>query len=127
MDKLDDAGDAFAGSLPTARIAGAAGLLLGRLPGFYVAFDLVFGIKNFQEKHLSVVDVAEHYVVTLPELLVQQVIPVSLLLALLYVLTNLSRYHELTAMRAAGVSLWRLFLPLSGCGEFFWDWWCWRV
>jgi lipopolysaccharide export system permease protein len=85
---------------------------------FYIAFDLVFGIKNFQEKHLNMIDVAEHYVVTLPEILVQQVIPVSLLLALLYVLTNLSRYHELTAMRAAGVSQWRLFLPYLGVGIF---------
>jgi lipopolysaccharide export system permease protein len=91
---------------------------LGGFLVFYIAFDLVFGIKNFQEKHLSVVDVAEHYVVTLPELLVQQVIPVSLLLALLYVLTNLSRYNELTAMRAAGVSVWRLFLPYLGVGIF---------
>jgi len=91
---------------------------LGGFLVFYVAFDLVFGIKNFQEKHLGVLDVAEHYGVTLPELLVQQVIPVSLLLALLYVLTNLSRYNELTAMRAAGVSLWRLFLPYLGVGLF---------
>src|SRR5580692_4845434 len=84
---------------------------LGGFLIFYVAFDLIVHIRSFQEKHLGFNDVASYYVVTLPELLVAQVIPVSLLLALLYVLTNHGRHNELTAMRAAGVSLWRLSIP----------------
>ena len=87
---------------------------LGGFLTFYVAFDLIFGIKGFLEKHLGFADMAEYYVVTLPELLVMIVIPVSLLLALLYALTNHSRYQELTAMRTAGVGLWRLSLPYFG-------------
>jgi lipopolysaccharide export system permease protein len=83
---------------------------------FYVAFDLIFQINHFQEKHLLFLDVVEFYVVTLPETLADQVIPVSLLLACLYALTNHSRYNELTAMRAAGISLWRLSLPYLGVG-----------
>lgn len=39
------------------------------------------------------------------------VIPVALLLALLMTLTNHARYNELTAMRAAGMSLWRICVP----------------
>lgn len=39
------------------------------------------------------------------------VIPVSLLLALLMALTQHSRYNEITAMRAAGISLWRICVP----------------
>lgn len=39
------------------------------------------------------------------------VLPVSLLLALLMALTQHSRYNEITAMRAAGVSLWRICIP----------------
>jgi lipopolysaccharide export system permease protein len=89
---------------------------LGGFLVFYIAFDLIFGIKGYQDKHLGVVDMAEYYTVTLPELLVQIVIPVSLLLALLYVLTHFGRHNELTAMRAAGVSVWRLFLPYLGVG-----------
>jgi lipopolysaccharide export system permease protein len=85
---------------------------------FYVAFDLIFGIKGFQEKHLTFGDMAEYYAVTLPEILVTVVIPVSFLLALLYALTNHSRYHELTAMRTAGVGLWRLSLPYFGVALF---------
>jgi lipopolysaccharide export system permease protein len=39
------------------------------------------------------------------------VLPMALLLALLYALTNHARHHEITAIRAAGISLWRLCLP----------------
>ncbi|HTV41249.1 MAG TPA: LptF/LptG family permease [Candidatus Sulfotelmatobacter sp.] len=39
------------------------------------------------------------------------VIPVALLLALLTALTSHARYNELTAMRAAGISLWRICVP----------------
>jgi len=89
---------------------------LGGFLVFYVAFDLIFGIKGFLEKQLTPADIAEYYLATLPELLVMQVIPVSLLLALLYALTNHNRYQELTAMRAAGVGLWRMSLPYFGVG-----------
>jgi lipopolysaccharide export system permease protein len=89
---------------------------LGGFLIFYVAFDLIFGIKGFLERHLTFGDLVEHYLVTLPELLVTIIIPVSLLLALLYALTNHSRHHELTAMRAAGVGLWRLSLVYFGVG-----------
>jgi lipopolysaccharide export system permease protein len=44
------------------------------------------------------------------------VIPVSLLLALLMVLTQHARYNELTAMRAAGISLWRICAPYFSVG-----------
>jgi len=44
------------------------------------------------------------------------VLPVALLLALLYALTQHARHHEITAMRAAGISLWRLCLPYFGIG-----------
>jgi lipopolysaccharide export system permease protein len=39
------------------------------------------------------------------------VLPVCLLLALLMALTQHARYNEITAMRAAGISLWRICIP----------------
>jgi lipopolysaccharide export system permease protein len=57
-------------------------------------------------------------VVRLPELLVV-VLPVALLLALLYALSNHARHHELVAMRAAGVSFWRLGVPYLVLGLVF--------
>jgi lipopolysaccharide export system permease protein len=46
----------------------------------------------------------------------RRVLPIGLLLALLYTLTNHARHHELTAIRAAGMSLWRLSLPYFAVG-----------
>jgi len=54
----------------------------------------------------------------LPELLTT-VLPVALLLALLYTLTNHARHNELVAMRAAGVSLWRICTPYLAVGIVF--------
>ena len=47
------------------------------------------------------------------------ILPAALLLALLYALTNHARHQELTAMRAAGQSLWRLCFPYLAVGVFF--------
>jgi lipopolysaccharide export system permease protein len=95
------------------------GYCLGGFLIFYVAFDLMFSINRFQDYHMLFRDILEYEAVMLPELLVDQVLPVSLLLALLYTLTNLSRYNELTAIRASGVGLWRLSMPYIMVGAVF--------
>jgi lipopolysaccharide export system permease protein len=77
---------------------------------FWVAFDLFSQLQGMQDKHLLARDVAEYYVFKAPEFLIL-VLPIALLLALLYTLTNHARHNEITAIRAAGVSLWRLCLP----------------
>ena len=92
---------------------------LGLFLIIYVAFDLIFQINRFLDNQLLFWDIVEYYVVTLPELLVELVMPVSLLLALLYATTNHNRHHELTAIRAAGIGLWRLAVPYLGVGVVF--------
>jgi len=62
--------------------------------------------------------VIRFYVLLLPSLLIY-VVPISLLLATLYCLSNLTKNNELTAMRASGVSLYRLMLPFMVVGLFF--------
>ena len=91
---------------------------LGGFLIFWVSFDLINEMGRFQKARLSLSEVSEYYLVTSPELLLV-VMPVALLLALLYALTTHARYNELTAMRAAGISLWRLSLPYFGVGVFF--------
>jgi lipopolysaccharide export system permease protein len=84
---------------------------LGAFLIFYCSFDLIAKLHSFQEKKLTTGDCIEYYMIMTPELLVSIIIPVSLLIALLYTVTNLARYNEFTAMRAAGVSLWRSSAP----------------
>lgn len=93
------------------------GLCLGGLLICVLAFSLFSELNKYQEHKLVASDVFELYVVRIPELLVF-IMPVALLCALLYVLTNHARHHELTAMRAAGVSLWRICAPYLTVGLF---------
>lgn len=82
---------------------------------FWISSDLFTELEGFQQRKLKGLDVAAYYVVKTPEFLVT-VVPVALLLALLYALTHHARHHELTAIRAAGVGLWRMCLPYLAVG-----------
>lgn len=77
---------------------------------FWISSDLLRDLDSFQQERLTALDLIEYYVLGLPELLVL-LLPIILLLALLYALTNHARHNEITAMRAAGISLWRVCLP----------------
>jgi lipopolysaccharide export system permease protein len=89
------------------------------LSGFlllWVVQDLITELSSFQRANLQAWDIVQYYLVMLPEFIVL-ILPMALLLALLYSLTNHARHNEITAMRAAGISLWRLCLPylFVGC------------
>ena len=79
-------------------------------------FSLFGELSELQERKLHFLDVMEYCIAITPEFLVM-VLPITLLLALLYALTNHSRHNEITAMRAAGISLWRICAPyfVVGC------------
>jgi lipopolysaccharide export system permease protein len=56
-------------------------------------------------------DVAKYFVVTVPSFL-SLLLPLTLLVSLLYTLGQMHRHHEFTALRAAGISLWRITAPV---------------
>ncbi|MDB6124054.1 MAG: Permease YjgP/YjgQ family protein [Pedosphaera sp.] len=85
---------------------------------FWIAFDLFGQLHDYQDKKLLAKDILEIYFLSIPGFIVL-ILPMTLLLALLYALTNHARCHELTAMRAAGVSLWRICVPYVFVGLFF--------
>ena len=90
------------------------------LGGFLLAWissDIFTHMGEYEKAQMNLGDIAEYYFVTSPELL-SIVLPVALLLALLYALTQHARNNEITAMRAAGISLWRLALPYLAVGFF---------
>src|SRR5437879_11414452 len=70
---------------------------------------------QLQDQKLRGGDILQYYLARVPEFIVV-VIPIALLLALLYTLTNHARHHEITAIRGAGISMWRLCLPYLGVG-----------
>jgi lipopolysaccharide export system permease protein len=88
---------------------------LGGFLVFWISFDAFNNLADFQEAKLRPLDIFEYYLATLPEFLAT-ILPVVLLLALLYTLTHHTRYNEITAMRAAGLGLWRVCAPYLAAG-----------
>lgn len=77
----------------------------------WIAADLLTELHRFQESHLGPTDIVAYYAYTAPVDFIPVALPVALLLALLYAVTNHARYNEITAMRAAGISLARICVP----------------
>ena len=86
------------------------GFCLGGFLIFWISADAFKSMSDFQDDKLHLLDIVEYYLAMTPEFLVM-ILPMVLLLALLYTLTNHARHNEITAMRAAGVGLWRLCVP----------------
>src|SRR5258705_5509661 len=86
------------------------GYCLGGFLVFWISVDLLTELDDLHKHKLHAYDVLLYNLVKIPEKLVL-VVPIALLLALLYALTTHSRHNELTAIRAAGVSIWRLATP----------------
>ena len=82
---------------------------------FWISADAITELEDFREQGMVFVDVLEYYGTRLPEYLVL-LFPLVLLLALLYAMTTHARHQEFTAMRAAGISLWRFCLPYFSVG-----------
>jgi lipopolysaccharide export system permease protein len=93
------------------------GFCLGGFLIFWAAFDLLANLSEWQKEKMTGLDIAEFYVLATPDILVI-ILPVALLLALLYALTHHAKNHEITAIRAAGVSIWRLAAPYFVVGLF---------
>jgi lipopolysaccharide export system permease protein len=84
----------------------------------WITFNLSFELHRLQQFHLRGKDVVKYYFFETAEF-IPIALPVSMLLALLYSLTNHTRHNEVTAIRAAGISLGRLCLPYVMAGIFF--------
>lgn len=94
--------------------------LLYCLGGFLlicIFFSVTGNRAELAEKKLTAGDMFLWHLVSTPEILVE-ILPISLLLALLFALTTHARHHEITAIRSAGVSLWRLAVPYFAVGIF---------
>lgn len=82
---------------------------------FWLSFELINEMGELQSRHLTAGEITRYCLHRAPAYLMIE-LPIALLLALLYALTQHSRHHELVAIRAAGVSLWRIAVPYLGVG-----------
>jgi LPS export ABC transporter permease LptG len=81
----------------------------------WLVWDLSANLPDFLSGHASLTQLARFYLLQLPSVLMLS-IPVGLLLALLYTLTQMSRRNEIISMLCAGRSLQRIFVPLVAVG-----------
>ncbi|MBI4553103.1 MAG: LptF/LptG family permease [Candidatus Latescibacteria bacterium] len=91
----------------------AMGLSLLAFVMIFVVVDLIQRLDKFLDHAVAPSLIALYYLNFLPYIIVLT-IPVSLLLASLFTVGQLAKYGELTAMKASGVSLYRIFIPVLG-------------
>lgn len=84
----------------------------------YVVYDLFDHMPDFIEAGTALASVVRYYLYLIPSVLIL-IVPIALLLAVLYSLSQLTKNNELTAMRASGVSLYRLLIPFTLVGLAF--------
>jgi lipopolysaccharide export system permease protein len=77
----------------------------------YIVLDLLDNFADFLQYHARIGQIWRYYLNVLPEAFVL-IFPMSLLLAVLFCLSNLGKHNELIAMRVSGMSVPRLALPL---------------
>ncbi len=81
----------------------------------WLIFDVSDNISTFIDEHFGFMLTVRYYATQVPEVFVI-LLPVSLLLALLFVLGRMSRSNEIVSMLTAGVSIPRVLAPLIGMG-----------
>ncbi len=93
-------------------------ILAVALLAFVVVFDVVDlfdNIDTYMDRKASMSSVARYYAFLLPWEFVL-VLPIGALLSTLLAVGNLARHRELVAMKASGISLYRIMAPLLALG-----------
>lgn len=89
-------------------------VLLFSLIAFWLIFlvvDLVEHLDNYIDRQATFLVVIKYYFYYTPYIIVLS-LPVAMLLSCLFSLGQLAKHNELTAMKSAGISLYRILLPL---------------
>jgi lipopolysaccharide export system permease protein len=73
--------------------------------------DLVEHLDNFIDRHATLFTIIKYYFYYTPYI-ITLFLPVAVLLSTLFSLGQLAKHNELLAMKSAGISLYRILLPL---------------
>jgi lipopolysaccharide export system permease protein len=87
------------------------GFTLAVAAALFVVIDLVQTLDRYLRIKPPLVYIAEHFVYRLPAAL-HDALPIVMLVATIFLFLTLTRYHELTALKAAGMSLYRASAPI---------------
>lgn len=84
---------------------------LGVAAALFVVVDLLQTLDRYLRVKPPLIFIVEHFLYRLPAAL-HDGLPVVMLVATIFLFLALSRYHEFTAMKAAGISLYRVSAPI---------------
>lgn len=84
----------------------------------FVVVDFLSTLDKYLRVKPPLAFIAQHFLYRLPVAL-HEGFPIILLVATLFLFLALTRHHELTALKAAGVSLYRVSLPILVLGVLF--------
>ena len=90
--------------------------ILGFLSIFMVV-DLIENLDRFMDNKVPSPVVFRYYVYTLPYF-ISIGLPMAVLISTVFSLGSMVKRNEWTAMKASGISLYRIALPLVMCGVF---------
>lgn len=77
----------------------------------YIIRDLIANLEDYVESgSFTPYEMLQRYILSIP-LIIVIVSPIANMLAVIYSLGNLSMHNEISAMRASGISIFRILLP----------------
>ncbi len=88
-------------------------LSIGAFVGIYLLIDFFEKISDFIDHKATAGDYLSYLFNSMPIILVQ-ILPLAILMAVVLTLGGLGRTNETTAMRACGISLWKIVQPFMG-------------
>ncbi len=89
-------------------------ILLFAIVGFlsiFIIVDLIENLDTFIKYNYPTTAVIEYYINYIPFILIL-ILPVAMLISALFSVGAMARQNEIVAMKAAGISLYRVFLPI---------------
>ena len=90
---------------------GFMGVALAVAAALFFVIDLVQTLDRYLRVKPPLLYIAEHFLYRMPAAL-HESLPIVMLVATIFMFLTLSRYHELTALKAAGMSLYRVSAPI---------------
>jgi lipopolysaccharide export system permease protein len=76
----------------------------------FVVIDMMENLDDFIDENVAGKLVLQYYLVFIPEM-IRIILPISVLLASLFTAGKLANLNELTAIKASGISLYRMMIP----------------
>ncbi|MDZ7269368.1 MAG: LPS export ABC transporter permease LptG [candidate division KSB1 bacterium] len=88
---------------------------LAAVISIFIIIDLVESLSDYIDRQVPVVVIFSYYFYYIPYIIVLMM-PIAMLLAAMFSVGQLNKHNELTAMKASGLSIPRILLPLFVLG-----------